>query len=195
MSFINGWFWLRIDLLTVFDKLFMSTQTHFPQVRPMLMSDMDRVMLIQAACYGGDIPESRCSLSAKLAASPASCFVAVHSDDVVAYLIALPWVSQAPPSLNAPDCELPADPDCVYLHDLSVLPNARGTGIAGLLIEHFFVYCRQSVVTKASLVAVQNSASFWRGFGFNSVEVDVALTQKLATYGQDAEFLMCEKIA
>lgn len=161
----------------------------------MLMSDMGRVMLIQAACYGGDIPESRDSLSAKLAASPASCFVAVDSDDVVAYLIALPWVSRVPPSLNAPDCELPVDPDCVYLHDLSVLPSIRGRGIASLLIEHFFVYCRQSVMGKASLVAVQNSADFWRGFGFNSVELDVVLTQKLATYGHDAEFLMCEKIA
>jgi ribosomal protein S18 acetylase RimI-like enzyme len=171
----------------------MSTQTLFPQVRPMLMSDMDRVMLIQAACYGGDIPESRDSLSAKLAASPASCFVAVDRDDIVAYLIALPWVSQAPPSLNAPNCELPVDPDCGYLHDLSVLPSARGSGIASLLITHFFVYCRQLAMPKASLVAVQNSASFWRGFGFKPVELDVALTQKLATYGHDAEFMICEK--
>jgi GNAT superfamily N-acetyltransferase len=160
----------------------------------MLVSDMDKLMLIQAACYGGDIPESRASLYAKLAASPASCFVAVKGEEVVAYLIALPWLSQAPPSLNAPDCELPFDPDCVYLHDLSVHPVARGSGIAGLLIAHFFSYCRQSALTKATLVAVQNSTNFWRGFGFHSVELDVALAQKLATYGQDAEFLMCEEI-
>jgi GNAT superfamily N-acetyltransferase len=158
----------------------------------MLISDMDKVLLIQAACYGGDIPESRASLYAKLAASPASCFVAVDREDVVAYLIALPWLSQAPPSLNAPDCELPVDPDCVYLHDLSVLPNARGTGIAGMLIAHFFMYCRQSAMTKASLVSVQNSAIFWRGFGFNRIALDAMLVKKLATYGDDAEFLVCE---
>lgn len=149
-------------------------------------------MLIQSACYGGDIPESRASLRAKLAASPESCFVAVDGGDVIAYLIALPWLSQAPPSLNAPTCELPAHPDCVYLHDLSVLPAARGTGIGGLMIAHFFAYCRQSALTKASLVAVQSSATFWRGFGFNSIKLDAALTKKLATYGHDAEFLMCE---
>ncbi|WP_395008102.1 GNAT family N-acetyltransferase [Undibacterium sp.] len=170
----------------------MATQTHFPQIRQMLIADMDKIMLIQATCYGGGIPESRASLCAKLVASPASCFVAVVGEDVVAYLIALPWLSQAPPALHAPACEVPAYPDCIYLHDLSVLPAARGTGIAGLLIAHFFVYCRQSGMTKATLVAVQSSAIFWRGFGFNKLELDLGLTKKLATYGHGAEFLMCD---
>lgn len=159
-------------------------------IRPMQLEDLESVLQIQAACYSGDIPESAGSLRAKLVAAPLSCFVALADDDVIAYLIAIPWVSIAPPELNAPDCCIPADADCLYLHDLSVHPNARKSGVGRALIDCFFARCAQWQYPQACLVAVQNSGSYWRRFGFQTAPTSAALSAKLASYAHDAEFLV-----
>lgn len=159
-------------------------------IRPMQLKDMDSVLQIQAACYSGDIPESIGSLSAKLSAAPRSCFVATAEDEVIAYLIAIPWISSAPPELNAAECHIPAHADCLYLHDLSVHPNARKSGVGRMLIECFFARCAQWQYAQACLVAVQNSAGYWRRFGFQAAPESTTLTEKLASYPADAEFLI-----
>lgn len=161
-------------------------------VRPMQADDMDDILLVQAACYGGDIPESALSLHAKLAASPLSCFVATMNDELIAYLISLPWISSAPPALNAPVCELPSHPDCLYLHDLSVHPFARGSGVARALIDCFFARCAQWQMRRTCLVAVQNSAPYWQRFGFQTVAITPTLQNKLDSYPSGAEFLIRE---
>jgi predicted N-acetyltransferase YhbS len=161
-------------------------------VRPMQPEDMDEILLVQAACYIGDIPESAISLHAKLNASPLSCFVATMNDELIAYLISLPWTSSAPPALNAQVCEIPSQPDCLYLHDLSVHPYARGTGVARALIDCFFARCAQWQMRRTCLVAVQNSAPYWRRFGFQTVPLTPILQSKLASYPDEAEFLVRE---
>jgi ribosomal protein S18 acetylase RimI-like enzyme len=157
--------------------------------RPMQASDIDSVMSIQTACYSGDIPESRISLLAKFEGSPETCLVAECEAQVLAYLIALPCLSTAPPSLHASTCVLPADPDCLYLHDLSVSPKLRGMGVAATLIRLFFELQQQANLPSACLVAVQDSVPFWRRFGFQVTQGDAILLEKLASYGADARFM------
>ena len=154
---------------------------------------MDCVLKIQAVCYSGDIPESRISLMAKLQASPASCFVAEHDNTLVAYLISLPWKLGSPPTLNASECMLPIQPDCHYLHDLSVQPQLRGSGVGRALIKQFFTLCHQSSLP-ACLVAVQGSAGYWGKFGFVSAQTDPELASKLATYGENVEFMVLHSL-
>lgn len=160
------------------------------KIRLMRASDLDSVMSIQAACYSGDIPESPASLQAKFVASPATCLVAESDGVVLAYLLALPWLSAAPPSLNAATCELPANPDCLYLHDLSVAHELRGTGAGTALIKMFFELQQQAQLSSACLVAVQNSAPYWHRFGFQINEGNPLLLEKLASYGADAHFML-----
>ncbi len=159
------------------------------KIRQMQASDIDSVMSIQAACYSGDIPESRTSLLAKFDASPETCLVAQCEEQVLAYLFALPWLSAAPPSLNADTCYLPLNPDCLYLHDLSVSPELRGTGAAAALVRMFFELQQQAGLPSACLVAVQNSAPFWRRFGFQVAQGNTFLLEKLASYGEGARFM------
>lgn len=161
------------------------------QIHSMQASDLDRVLLIQAACYTGDIPESRVSLAAKLFTSPSSCFVAKQFDgEVLAYLIALPWIVTEPPALNALSCELPVRPDCLYLHDLAVHPSVRTGGVGASLIERFLQRSSELDFSKTCLVAIQNSVGYWRRFGFHPCTSTSALAAKLATYGSDAQFLL-----
>lgn len=159
------------------------------EIRPMQAPDLDSVMSIQAVCYSGDIPESRASLQAKFDASPTTCLVAESKRRVQAYLFALPWLSSAPPSLNATSCELPAHPNCLYLHDLSVVPALRGTGTGRALIQRFFELQQEYCLSLACLVAVQNSVPYWRRFGFEVVAENPLFFEKLASYGADARFM------
>lgn len=153
------------------------------QIRAMRMTDLPAVLEIQAACYAGQLPESAVSLGAKCAASPATCFVAEAAGTPAAYLIALPWVFASPPALNAAECELPALPDCLYLHDLAVAPGARKLGAGAALVAVFFAQLERLALRRASLIAVQDSAPYWRRHGFGPVVPAEPLSARLASYG------------
>jgi ribosomal protein S18 acetylase RimI-like enzyme len=156
--------------------------------------DMPAVLRIQAACYTAIVPESRQSLEAKLRAAPDTCLVAAAPndaipDDIAGYLVAMPWRRGAPPELDAPDCRLPQQPDCLYLHDLAVAPAARGSGAAGALVAAFMQRLHAYGLAHASLIAIQASQPFWQRHGFGVVALDAARQAGLAAYGEDIAYM------
>ena len=146
-------------------------------------------MDIQARCYSAIVPESNASMGAKLAASPATCFVAEGCGGIEAYLLALPWHFHNPPCLDAAECRLPETPDTLYLHDLAVAPEARGSGAAAELVRAFLAAQTRLGLPRASLIAIQESASWWVRHGFRPVSVDAHLAQRLTTYGAGACYM------
>ena len=158
-------------------------------VRPMQGSDLTEILRIQAASYTGDIPESRASLMAKFVASPASCFVAHNERQLVGYVFALPWQSDVPPALNAPDCQLPSEIDCLYIHDLAVDPQARGTDVARSLFVSLLPLLDQYKLDRMFLTAVQHSSGFWQKQGFVPAKTSQLIDEKLRTYGTDAVYM------
>lgn len=160
-----------------------------PTIRNATPDDLPAIMGIQARCYRAIVPESEISMGAKLAASPATCFVAESRGAIQAYLLALPWDFASPPCLDAPDCHLPAAPDTLYLHDLAVAPEARGSGAAGALLGAFLGALDTLRLPRASLIAIQDSAPWWARHGFAPVAMDTQLAQRLAGYGDDARYM------
>lgn len=158
-------------------------------IRAMQATDLPVVLDIQARCYGGGLPESGGSLGAKLRAAPGSCFVAVHEDAVRGYLFSLPWQLGSLPSHDAPICALPVEPDCFYLHDLAVHPDARGSGAASALVARFLA-CAQAL-DHACLVAVQDSSGYWMRHGFSVVTAAALRPASLASYGDQAIYMQC----
>lgn len=159
-------------------------------IRPARRGDLDAILQIQARCYTAIVPESPRSMGAKLAAAPASCFVAGLADGTpVAYLLALPWHFDDPPHLDAPTCQPPADADTLYLHDLAVAPEARGGGTADALVGAFMAALTASRIGRASLIAIQGSAGWWSRHGFAPVAMTPALAERLAGYGSDACYM------
>lgn len=159
-------------------------------IRPALSGDLDAILQIQARCYTAIVPESPRSMGAKLAAAPNSCFVAGPAGGPpVAYLLALPWHFDDPPHLDAQTCQAPADADTLYLHDLAVAPEARGSGAAGALVDAFMTALSASGIGRASLIAIQGSAGWWARHGFEPVATTAALAQRLAGYGPDARYM------
>lgn len=128
-------------------------------------------------------------MGAKLAASPTTCFVARQAGEIVAYLLALPWYFDSPPHLDAPGCVLPDKPDTLYLHDLAVDPAARGSGVSQALVGAFLVALTSSGIGRASLIAIQDSASWWAGHGFEPVSPGPGLAARLAGYGSGVRYM------
>lgn len=159
------------------------------RIRRMEDTDMADILRIQTLCYPAGTIETRTSLCAKLAASQSTCFVADDRGDTLGYLIALPWECANPPSLDAQSCRLPGNPDCLYLHDLAVVPCARRSGAARGLVEAFFARLADLSLTRACLIAVQGSSTYWVRHGFQVVHPTPALADKLARYGEDVCYM------
>ncbi|MBS0348565.1 MAG: GNAT family N-acetyltransferase [Proteobacteria bacterium] len=165
-------------------------------IRPACNGDLDAIMLIQARCYTAIVPESSRSMGAKLVAAPDSCFVAsLGSAAPVAYLLALPWHFDDPPHLDEQGCQPPVDADTLYLHDLAVAPEARGSGAAEALVAAFMAALAASRLERASLIAIQGSAGWWARHGFAPVAMTPALAERLAGYGSDACYMSLRRPA
>lgn len=151
---------------------------------------MADVLRIQDYCYTEIEPESRESLQAKILASPDTCLIAESSEGAVGYLIAVPIAYPHLPTLNAPTFELSADADTLYIHDLAIHGAGRGKGVAQALVRASIDAAKRSGLSRACLVAIQNSQRFWEQFGFETVaELNDELTAKLASYGAGAQLM------
>jgi ribosomal protein S18 acetylase RimI-like enzyme len=157
------------------------------QLRSEHMAD---VLRIQDDCYTEIEPESLESLQAKILASPETCLLAETSEGALGYLIAAPVIYPHLPALNAPTFQLLAGGDTLYIHDLAVASAGRGNGVAQLLVRAAIDAGKRIGLSKACLVAIQNSQKFWAKFGFEvEAESHDALIPKLASYGAGAELM------
>ncbi len=96
-----------------------------------------------------------------------------------------------PPALNAVLGSLPTAPDTFYLHDLALLPAARGHRAGSAGVRLLLQLARRSGFTRASLIAVSGSEPFWRRQGFTVCDA-APLRAKLSSYGAEARFMTCD---
>ena len=75
-----------------------------------------------------------------------------------------------------------------YLHDLALLPKARGIGAAGDIVGIALAKATMAGFRTASLVAVNNSQPFWQRQGFDVADAP-ALAGKLAAYEPGARYM------
>ncbi|QDZ12365.1 GNAT family N-acetyltransferase [Devosia ginsengisoli] len=104
------------------------------------------------------------------------------------YILSHPWRFKALPALNSLLGAIPPDADTYYLHDLALLPTARGTGAAAMIVGDILRHARASGFPSASLVAVNGSVPFWYKHGFREVAAP-ELADKLGSYEQAARLM------
>ncbi len=104
------------------------------------------------------------------------------------YILSHPWHFGALPELNSLLGVIPDDADTYYLHDLALLPSARGTGAAAMIVGDILRHARAAGFATASLVAVNGSLPFWYKHGFREVAAP-ELAGKLASYEQAARLM------
>ncbi|MGO4675339.1 GNAT family N-acetyltransferase [Bosea sp. 2YAB26] len=156
--------------------------------RTMSVSDLDAVVAVAAEVHP-DFPEEAAIFAERLKLFGDGCRVLDMGSGIAAYLLSHPWRELEPPALNAPLGALPPAPGTFYIHDLALLPQARGTGAAVLAVADALRLAQKFGLPSLSLVAVNASVGFWGKQGF-SVVADPRLEAKLASYGSEARFMM-----
>jgi hypothetical protein len=93
--------------------------------RAMQEADLDAVSAISDAVHG-DYTEPCSVYAERRDLFPQGCFVLDAGRGVKGYLIVHPWRHGGPPPLGEAMGALPDQPDSLYLHDLALVPDARG---------------------------------------------------------------------
>jgi len=103
----------------------------------------------------------------RLALFPAGCLWAEADDgSPLGYCLSHPGrLGQVPP-LDTVLGRLPPDPDCLYLHDLALLPAARGRGLGAAATGMLAGVAGRAGLGFLALTAIGSSPAFWGRQGF-----------------------------
>ncbi|HSV30221.1 MAG TPA: GNAT family N-acetyltransferase, partial [Candidatus Omnitrophota bacterium] len=93
----------------------------------MTPADLDAVMALADDIHA-DHPEGRAVFADRLALFAAGCAVLETGGRILGYCVAHPIRQGHPAPLDSVLGALAADADCLHLHDLALLPEARGAG-------------------------------------------------------------------
>jgi GNAT superfamily N-acetyltransferase len=149
--------------------------------------DVMQIAAISAAVLS-DYPEEPPVFEELVRLAPTGCHVHERDGAPCGYVLSHPWVRSAPPALNTRIGALPDRPDCWYIHDLGLLPQARGHGAAGAGVELVGQVARAAGIGILSIVAVNGAAGFWKRQGFSPL-MDAAMVERIASYGDDALYM------
>ncbi|WP_047307537.1 GNAT family N-acetyltransferase [Rhodopseudomonas palustris] len=155
--------------------------------RSMTVADLPVVNAIAAAVHV-DYPEDPAVFAERLTLHPGGCFVLDTPEGVGGYLISHPWHLEQPPALNELLGSVPSPAPTYYLHDIALLPAARGGGATAAILATMAEHAA-TIADTISLVAVGGTARFWQRFGFEPIKSE-ALARKLTTYGGEARYML-----
>ncbi|KKB10661.1 GCN5 family acetyltransferase [Devosia geojensis] len=156
--------------------------------RPLAPADLPSVEAIAADVHP-DFFEEPAVFAERQRLYPAGTHLLEVEGAPAGYVLSHPWRLGSLPALNALLGALPHDADTYYLHDLALLPRARGTGAAGRIVADLVAHARQAGFAAMSLVAVNCSRRFWEKHGFAVRDVS-ALAGKLMSYEDGAHYMV-----
>ncbi len=146
------------------------------------LPDVERISAIVHPRY----PERETVPAERLRLFPAGCLIATHGGAAIGYAIAHPGLIGHPPALDTLLGALPAEADCLYIHDVALLSEARGLRLGAAAAAYLAGVARQHGLRHLTLTAVNNSAGFWSRQGFSALRID----KSLASYGDDAAYMV-----
>ncbi|MFL7901123.1 GNAT family N-acetyltransferase [Azospirillum argentinense] len=155
--------------------------------RAMGPADLDRVMAIAEVVHP-DYPEDRAVFAERLALYPEGCAMAEASGaeaggPCIGYIVMHPGRLGVPPPLDSPLGALPEVPDCLYLHDVALLPAARGLGLGVAALERMNALAARQGFRWLALTSTPGARAFWDAQGFRPHDGGAGLAVKLASYG------------
>lgn len=134
-----------------------------------------------------DLSERPEIFAEKLRLFPEGCFVLVEDGAVLGYAFVHPWRLNDIPKLDAFLLSLPSDPQCILIHDVAVLPQARGKRSSEPLVERISRLAKKQNVRFLALVSVYGSHLHWARLGFELTTDEIPA---LACYGKTARYMV-----
>lgn len=156
--------------------------------RPMLMADTIKVCAIGDEVHAA-YPESDEVFLERWQLWPRGCHVLESTVGIIGYCVSHPWRRRHPPELNVPLGALPESPETYYVHDVALLPAARGLGAGAALTAKLETHARALGLTEMALIAVYDAQHYWARHDFRPVLDDPALTAKTASYSTGATYM------
>lgn len=150
--------------------------------------DLDAVVDIATRVHP-QFPEERAAFADKLRLHADGALLLESAQGPAGYVFAHPWHADRPPRLNTLLGALPSTADALSLHDLALLPAARGTGAGTEIVGILLAQAARLALPVLSLVAVNGSIPYWSRHGF-TVRDSPELKNKLASYGDDARLMV-----
>lgn len=154
--------------------------------------DLPEVMHIAGELHAG-LPERPEVLAEKIRLAPGACCKLVRAGHCAGYGLAHPWRLEAIPPLDTFLGQLPAPAECLYVHDIAILPSARGAGASAAYLARLKQSAHASALPALALTSVYGTAALWRRFGFLE-RSSPALTEKLRSYGPSAVYMVCREL-
>lgn len=136
-----------------------------------------------------DYPEDAAVFAERQHLYPQGCWVRQHGSLVCGYLISHPAQLGSPPALNSLLHALPISATTYYLHDIALLPIARGTNAASCIMPQLCSQAALEDLDNLSLIAVNQSVHFWQHQHFQTANHLVSAS-KLQSYDQAACYMV-----
>ncbi len=152
--------------------------------RAMTAADVEAVNAIAARVHL-DYPEDETVFAERQRLYPAGCLVLDLDGRPAGYTLTHPWNYLSPPALNVALGALPQTPSTYYIHDVALLPEARGASAGSDAVRAIIAHAATTGIANMSLIAVKGTQGFWSRHGFTVVE-NPGLHAKLASYDDPA---------
>lgn len=151
--------------------------------------DLSSILVIQRACYSPALNESEAVIRQRLASAPDTCWIAESDSMPIGYLFSYgSTVGRVTPLGGS--FTVAASPDCLYLHDIAIIPAVRGSGAATALLEAARSWAAARRIADVALVSVGDTRTYWSRRGFVAASaVTPAQSRALSSYGVDACYM------
>jgi hypothetical protein len=159
-----------------------------PVWRPASVDDIDAITGLAEVIHPA-FPERPQVFAEKLSLFPSGCHVLVRHEEVIGYGLTHPWILNCIPPLDSFLKGIPSDADCLYVHDVAVLPEVRGYRSAERYVDLMEECACKIGVDFLVLVSVYNTQRLWAQYGFE-VASGSELDTKLQTYGPTAKYMI-----
>jgi GNAT superfamily N-acetyltransferase len=137
--------------------------------RPMRAEDLPAIKQISDEVHR-TYSEDEATYAERLKLYPAGCFTLEQGGTVIGYVASHPWHRGQSPALNELLGAIPTDGAEYYLHDIALLPAARGLGLGEAALKRVVDHAREHGFQTITLVAVNGAETYWSSRGFNLCE-------------------------
>lgn len=153
--------------------------------RSMRADDIPSVADISDAVHGARYTERPEIFAERLRLYPAGCFVLARGRAIGGYLVTHPWRRGHAPALDRLVGALPDPADVYYLHDIALLPSARGGGAGAAAVALVLDRAATAGFGEVALTAINGADRYWATQGF----VCVQDTGGPGSYGADSHYM------
>lgn len=169
-------------------------------IRNVTEADLPTLYEVQNTCYAKELQDDLDVMRARFQLCSQFQFIAEEVDGTsppkpLGHLIAHrhSLLSTLPAHNTAPEGFPPLeDCDCIYFHDLSVKPSARGKRVSERLVTAALSAAFHAGLYSAELTSVHGTTGFWGKFGFEPRQT--SSQAELASYGQGAVSMVLPRI-